>query len=101
MYHAQTFNGQRYAKLRSMDYYFGALILFALFVAMFIPYYFAISKIWASLSIISCNKFEVSDSHIKLLEVPDDTQFSINRLERPILGGNRGQRSLSPIPISM
>lgn len=66
MYHAQTFSGSRYIELRSSDFYFGALILYALFAAMFIPYLYILSQIWANSNSLHCNRVESSNRFVKV-----------------------------------
>lgn len=66
MHHAQTFSGNRYIELRSTDYYFGALILYALFAAMFIPYLYIFSQIWTNSNSLHCSAVESSDTFLKM-----------------------------------
>lgn len=58
MHHAQTFSGNRYAELRITDHYFGALILYALFAGVFIPYLYIVSNIWTNWKVMHCSNLE-------------------------------------------
>lgn len=99
MHHAQTFSGNRYAKLRNTDYYLGALILYALFAAVFIPYLYAVSSIWTNSDKTQCSKFYDDNNNKYGLDYlhqnstnPDGSkgfgkgQFGTDILGRPIIG---------------
>lgn len=46
----------RFAELRSTDFYFAAIILYVLFVAVFLPYLYVISTAWANTEELLCSK---------------------------------------------
>lgn len=62
MHHAQTFTGKRYAILRINDYYFGALILYVLFVGVFIPNLYIISHVWLNSFKLPCSAVSFNDT---------------------------------------
>lgn len=62
MYHAQTFNGNRYAELRNTDYHFGALILYVLFAGIFILYLYITSNILVNLENTRCSRINSTDA---------------------------------------